>query len=437
MAEQVPASLPVEFVERVVYTMVDLGTIRPQLGVAVEFESHLDHARLARAVRLLADAEPVLGCRFVSAAVPPRWDRVEDLDELPLCVVRESSDFATDSAAFVAEPLDPAVGPQLAACVLKGSARDAVVLVLSHLAVDGTALKQGAYLLGEIYRRLERDPDWRPAPNDGARSTEPIIHATKIVDRFKALRPEELFPPTEWGVRGTRREGTPMYVWHNVEPTTLRKLVQYARTHEATVDDLVLTAYYRSLYAALKPAAMGKTPVQLSCDLRGLLPKGTRTALANLSASWFIDAPVESGEPFVETLRCVAEQTAAWKSSGASAQKAIGIGLADRLNRKKGLDALQKQVEASASKLGHGTGYPVFTNIGTIDEERLDFGAGLHATSAYLFGPIAFPSGFVLTASTFRDCLRLSAGIDRKATDIKLARGIVEGTASELEQAVV
>ncbi len=60
MAEQVPASLPVEFVERVVYTMVDAGTIRPQLAAAVEFESHLDEARVARAVRLLADAEPVL-----------------------------------------------------------------------------------------------------------------------------------------------------------------------------------------------------------------------------------------------------------------------------------------------------------------------------------------------------------------------------------------
>ena len=65
-------------------------------------------------------------------------------------------------------------------------------------------------------------------------------------------------------------------------------------------------------------------------------------------------------------------------------------------------------------KLGHGTGYPTLTNIGVIDEERLDFGVQPHITSAYLFGPIALPSGFVLTASTFRDCLRLSAGIDRQ-----------------------
>ena len=44
-----------------------------------------------------------------------------------------------------------------------------------------------------------------------------------------------------------RREGTPLYLWRNVEPTTLRKLVQFGRTHDATVNDLLLTAYYRSL----------------------------------------------------------------------------------------------------------------------------------------------------------------------------------------------
>ena len=90
MPQPVPASLAVEFTERVVFSMAEVGFMRPQLGAAVEFEGHIDQGRFARAVRLLADAEPVLGCRFVAAAQPPRWDRVEDLDELPLTEVRES-----------------------------------------------------------------------------------------------------------------------------------------------------------------------------------------------------------------------------------------------------------------------------------------------------------------------------------------------------------
>jgi NRPS condensation-like uncharacterized protein len=132
----------------------------------------------------------------------------------------------------------------------------------------------------------------------------------------------------------------------------------------------------------------------------------------------------------------VVEQTQEWKRSGAAAQAAVGVGLADRIARKKGLDVLRKQTEAAAAKLGHGTGYPALSDMGVIADAQVDFGLDAHVKSAYLFGPIAFPSGFMLTASTFRDCLRVSAGLDREATDIKLARSIVDGTAEELEKAV-
>ncbi len=436
MPQQVPASLPVEFTERVVYTMVDSGFMHPQLGAAIEFEGHLDAARVTRAVRLLADAEPVLGCRFVAAAVPPLWERVEDLDELKLTEVRGSSDFPGDAAAFVAEPFDPTTGPQLRAAVLTGPSRDALVLAISHLAVDGDAVKEALFVLSGIYRKLEREPDWHPTVNDGARNIEPIIYETKIVDRFKALRPADLFPPTGWGIRGVSRQGSPLYVWRNVEPTTFCKLVRYGRVHDATVNDILLAAYYRSLYAALKPKPDALTPVQLSCDLRSLMPEGIRLALANISATWTISVVLDPGEPFAETLKCVVEQTSDWERSGTAAQKAIGLGLADRLQRNKGLDVLRKQTDAAAGKLGHGTGYLNLTNVGVIDAGRLDFGAHSHVTSAYCFGPIAMPSGFVLTASIFKDCLRLSAGIDRQATDIKLAQRIIDGTVRELEGAV-
>lgn len=436
MPEQVPESLPIEFAERLVYTLADLGFVRPQIGAGIEFEGHLDAARMTRAIRLLTDAEPVLGCRFVAGAVPPMWERVEDLDARALCEVRESSDFPGDAAAFVAEPFDPVTGPQLRAVVLKGSGRDALVLAVSHLAVDVAALKQGLYVLSGIYHRLEKEPDWRPPVNRGARNTEPIIHATKIVDRFKALLPADLFPSTDWGVRGVSRHGSPLYVWRNVEPTVFRKLVQFSRVHDASVNDTLLAAYYRSLYASLRPKPHSQTPVQLSCGMRGLMPRDTPIALANISATVTVSVEVEPDEPFAETLKCVVEQAEERKRSGVMAQKAIGVGLADRLSRRKGLDALRAQTEAAASKLGHGTGYPALTDVGVINATRLDFGAHAHVTSAYLFGPIAFPSGFSLAASTFRDCLRLSAGIDRKAVDIKLAQAIVDGTARELEEAV-
>ncbi len=247
--------------------------------------------------------------------------------------------------------------------------------------------------------------------------------------------PQDAFPETEWGVSGGKKTGTPMYVTHVVEPAAYCKVVQWARTHSASVEDVVLAAYYRALRDSLKVGLQSKAPVQLWCDLRSLLPDGARLALANLSASRPVTVEYDEGEPFAETLRDIAETSAEWKRSGAANSLAMGLLLADRLNRGKGVDAVRKQVETSIAKLGHGWGYPQLVNAGCIDEERVNFGDA-HARGAWVLGQIALPPGFALTASVFRDRLHLCAGIDRAATDIKLATAIVEGTARELEAAV-
>lgn len=74
---EIPATLPVEFVDRTVYVGGELGFYRAQLGGVVLFDGRLDEARLGRALRHLLDAEPVLGCRLVANAVPPVWQRLD------------------------------------------------------------------------------------------------------------------------------------------------------------------------------------------------------------------------------------------------------------------------------------------------------------------------------------------------------------------------
>jgi NRPS condensation-like uncharacterized protein len=227
-----------------------------------------------------------------------------------------------------------------------------------------------------------------------------------------------------------------MYVWRNVEPVKFHKVVQYGRVHDATLDDMLVAAYSRALYAALKPAERAKTPVQVSWDLRPLLPGGTRVGLANLSATWSVNVVVDPSETFVGTLLEVAQQTAEARGSGWPSATAVGMVLADRLNRKKPMETGLNQSDVAGHNLAHGRGYPGVADLGVIADEYVNFGPMVHAKSAYGFGPIAFPGGFMLTASVFHDCLRLSAGIDRSATDVKLAQAIVEGVAQELEGAV-
>ena len=79
----IPATLPVEFVECTIRASCEFGYYRPQLGGNVSFDGRMDETRLQRAVRLLLDAEPVLGCRLDAEAVPPVWRRIEGPERIP------------------------------------------------------------------------------------------------------------------------------------------------------------------------------------------------------------------------------------------------------------------------------------------------------------------------------------------------------------------
>ena len=46
-----------------------------QIQAVLRLDGRLDYNKLARAVRLSVDIEPVLGCRFIEHA-PPYWKRV-------------------------------------------------------------------------------------------------------------------------------------------------------------------------------------------------------------------------------------------------------------------------------------------------------------------------------------------------------------------------
>jgi len=422
-------AMPVEFTERLVYLLGDLGAMRPQLGAVVTFDGMLDEARLRRALRLLLDAEPVLGCSFGADAVPPTWRRLDSIDEATLLRSTESSDPASDAAAFVAESFDPRDGPQLLGLLLHSEGHDTLAIKMAHAAVDGGALKETLYLLAQIYGELDAEPAWRPEPNlDGVRG--PFAKAG-FLEIVRALRESRIVaPPTDWGASDFVGDGQATYLSAVVEPKTFRPAAAMARCAGATVNDLILAAYYRVLYRLFDPAPGDRTPLQVSCELRKHLPKGTKTALSNISSAWSISLSRVEGETFEETLGRVVESTLAWKRSGAGRAGAIGMPLINSLTRRQGLDSLRRQMMRGFSGAVSGKGYPTLTNIGIIDEARLGFGARPAVTDAWLLGPIG--STVVLTASTFRNRLHLTIGAEVDAIERRSMEAIAQETAEEI-----
>ena len=156
------------------WTMGLLRTVNDAtLHVVISLDGPVEEARLARAVRLLLDAEPVLGCRFVPSTWRPFWQRRDDLDHVPLCR-RIDSPPSAELGTLLADPVDPLRDPLVRLTILRGQT-DTLWLRISHLAADGAGARDCAHLLAAIYSALAADPEFRPMPNlDGRRSLRQV-----------------------------------------------------------------------------------------------------------------------------------------------------------------------------------------------------------------------------------------------------------------------
>jgi NRPS condensation-like uncharacterized protein len=427
----IPATIPAEFVDRTVCVGAEVGYYRLELGGVVSFDGRLDEARLRRATRLLLDAEPVLGTRFLADAVPPAFQRLGDLDSARLLDTRTSDDPAADAAAFIAEPFDLDIDPQVRVLLLHGSASDTLGLKVGHLAADGGAVKETLYVLGDIYRALGEEPGFAPVPNlDGVRSPKAIA---SLRERLGSLSQSDLKTPpsdSEWYVPLLGARGPASYAMTCVDAEVFRTALGQAKSAGATANDVILTALYRTLWRLSGVACDAKTPLMFTCDLRRHLPAGTKTAVANISSATWISVPPAGEERFDATLVRVAAATQAWKRSGAGKGSAIGIPVIHAMTRKKSLAFIRKMM-APKGEMDSKRGAVVLTNIGVIDADRLDFGAESPVADAWLLAPVS-PMGAGLAATTYRDRLHLTAGVEFASMSEDVVNTVLEGTANEI-----
>ena len=424
----IPATFPVEFIERTICLAEE--AYRPQIGGVVTFDGKLNDARLARAVRLLLDAEPVLGCRFVADGAPPVWQRLGNLDSMSILDVRECEDQEGAAAAFIAEPLDFTTGPQLLVALLRGPSSDALAVKVTHVVMDGGALKETLYLIGEFYRSLLERPEWTPEPNlDGVR--HPMAKAG-VIEKLGSFRQSDMtLRPSDWKMTVLDDRGREAYLTSTVEPDVFRSALGLGKSVGATANDVILTAYYRTLWLLLGAAPGARTPIMNSCELRKHLPAGTKTALSNISSAWYVSVPSPAEvETFDQTLDRVVAATGEWKRNGAGRNSAIGIPIVDRLMRKKDMESMRKLLFGKDTEVGQQVAG--LTNIGVIDDSKLTFGPSACVTDAWLLGPVSHVA-LILTTTTYRDRLHLALGAELAALDKELAEGVVTGTANEIE----
>jgi NRPS condensation-like uncharacterized protein len=384
----------------------------PRIHMLIDFEGPLDRDRLAAALRLCLEAEPVLGCRFVPRWIRPYWERLAP-DELdPARLVQTGPDVD----AFLAGDFDERQGPQLRALLAPG---DRLVLKVNHQAADAGGVKELGYLLAGMYRRLKDDPGYKPTPNLGSRSLRQVYR--RFIPRrlfgllgrvfrelWGNLRPyRSLSSPS-----GAEKTGAPVYIFKHFSKQRLDALRSRVAEYDATLNDLMVTAMLRALAEQTGWNQESALRLAGTVDLRRYLPGQSGQAICNLSSFYFVNLGRDLGARFTDTLVRVKQHIDRLKTDYFGLSFVFGGYLSSLPYPFALAKILLRKFFRRLQRTGNMP--PAMTNMGIIDDEKLDFGSP-RVAAAMLATPANQPPTLASGLTGFRDSLSFSVGFYESA----------------------
>jgi NRPS condensation-like uncharacterized protein len=389
---------------------------------------HLDADRLARAVRLSFDAEPVVGCAFRTDERRAYWQRLPDLGSTTVLLQEGVTDPDAMMRSFQAVEVGDE-GPQAAVALFRAAERDVVGIKVSHVLADGHAAKQYAYLLADIYSRLKTDPAFIPEPNLRERPSGRDVWANLSPEQRREARKAKSWTSPTWPAPETEDPGSgPTYQWVTLPPELFVALKSYGSDRGCTVNDVMLTAVLRACISSLDPPAGVPLSLMYTADLRRYLHDAGTLPISNVSISGSLDIERVNAESFEDTLRRVHQRMQRW------AEMCHGAGPLASAERIAGLGyRMTERLLGLAFRAGGSSGktYPWFTNIGIIDDARMGFD-GVAPDSGFMFGPGAVGVSIVPVISTYRDALTVSMGYCDSDENAQLVEELLGSIAGEL-----
>ncbi|MBA7476150.1 hypothetical protein ES707_11529 [subsurface metagenome] len=385
----------------------------PTMHVVFAFDGEIDAETMREATKRLIASDPYLRSRFAEVDDRPVWEEIpEELWEGAFVLVpakeRESLPLRTPPV-----PLDVRSGPQVRVSLYRREGGDLLAVTCHHGFCDAHGATTLAKELFAVYRGIMEDPDFSLVPGDPYdRSTDHILALYSGEERTQALAEEEPFVD-RWRFPVERAgRGIPRIACRTLPSERLLLAKEFGKRHGATVNDVLIGAYFLALQRIRGDPSDRGIPRSLltSADLRRRHPGCHGEGLPmNLSIAYDITLSAEEGAQ----LRDIIDQVTAITAR----RKAGSLGLASILFYEEmmagGMPAVRAFYDAMIERYrASGLKNPVFSNIGIFDPN--DYlpvpgknGVMLDLMDIQYFPCVSWPYGFLLLASTFRDRLTI------------------------------
>ncbi|MBR5826611.1 MAG: hypothetical protein IKY78_05955 [Clostridia bacterium] len=403
--------LNAELWDKMHYLFRDFNDRMVHLELHYDFEINLE--TLKTVLICFFEKAPVLHSRFVDNKVSPYWEvmpyRIEDV-----ITVKHSDNVTEDIDRFLTQYIPPERDLQMKVGVFYYEGKTALCMVENHMCMDGGDFKYFIRSFCKAYSEYEEKGISPINLREGTRSYDSVYtdfsktqeKMARNLYRNVCAKDTHKFPLTE------SKEGDRSFIARRrISEETFLKLKTVGKAHGATVNDMLVAAYFYSLYELAGYGEDESVTISCAIDLRRHMKDDEGQGVTNHTAFMQCNIP-RRGRNIFETLQYVINSSNLFK-------KDKFMGLYGLPLLKFAYKILPHSASEEIIKIGYSNPLLAMSNIGILDHKALALG-GNEPIDGFMTGAVKYKPYVLLSATSMRNVITLSMCVRGNEDDKKI-----------------
>lgn len=393
----------------------------------LHYDFEIDIEALKTVMICFLEKAPVLHSSFTDNKIHPYWT-VEDYNIDNVVHVYHVDDDELDDRinVFLTQYIPPDAKLQIQVAVFYHNGKTALCIVENHMCMDGGDFK---YFLKHLCKNYNEYVDNHVSPLDlksGSRAY------TQVYEDFTATE-KKMAKNLYKNINSADKHGFPFtpdsirdksfIARRKLSAETFDKLRASGKKRGATINDMLLTAYFYSLYELANFNPYDGFSISCAIDLRRHIKNSDNSGITNHTA-WMQCKVPQKGKDIFETLDYVVRSSNQFKED-----KFMGLHGLPLLSF--GYKILPHAASEEIIKIGYANPLLAMSNIGILEVDKLAL-SGHEPYDGFMSGAVKYKPYALLSATSMRKELTLSMCVRGNEEDEK----IVEHFFDLMEQSI-
>lgn len=369
--------------------------------VELRYDYEIDIEALKTVLICFFEKAPVLHSSFVDNHVSTHWAvKPYGIDDVLTVAYPEDADAAVDE--FLTQYIPPESDIQMKVAVFYYEGKSVLCIIENHMCMDGGDLK---YFLKALCKNYSDYVEKKISPIDlrtGSRSYEEVYSGFSQTETRMArnlykninAKDDHAFPLTPDNIRDKS-----FIARRKIDAERFAKIRAAGKRLSATVNDMLVAAYFYSLYELAGFDSSESVSISCAIDLRRHMKDVSDKGMTNHTA-WMQCSVPERGRDIFETLKYASRSANKFKHD-----KFMGLYGLPLL--KLGYTILPHTASEEIIKIGYSNPLIAMSNIGILEADKLAL-AGNEPTDGFMSGAVKYKPYVLLSATSFRNVLTLS-----------------------------